>query len=865
MRKTTVGLSYAIKSLAITESPVVYPSVETELGAGEPMDPDIHLQPRRPAPSLDTLLRCRELGERGVRSRNTSKALQDAVERQDLRGLRPVRHLTSVPTIQHLVKNYVFDTLRPVKYQDEFSKDVSTVSWSPNGNMFAAGAVCESDPQSQQYNNPRNLLIGNKNEVRELPEHHVARPVVKSGVNALQSMRECLDPRLFMTVQQVAFSPNSDRLYSAAVDGCVNAYKIRNQNNLESTDSIKLMYKIPHKAAVDFLSISSTGILATGCRYSGRDSIRIVRSRKKGYEQLTTLSPNKITGLATYPSALRWGTGSQFKYLLAGFSCEKEQRYEEDISRDVQGETCLWDVETGARIPMGRSGGAVFDVTWNPVLNCRTAFATATVPNARVNKGTQSVVRLYAPGQGGARASYNMELECPAYDINDVIYCPYDENLVAVGSTDGKAFVWDCRYVDRHQSPQRVLTHGECLSVIPHTKYRWEADTGIRFLSWGENRTRLYTGSSDGVVKCWNPYAADEDMHIKDVASFNSAVMSGSFSPDHAKLLIGTENCRLNLLTVDNQDEAEISMPSLSRFTMHRAFMPANSKEDESVRLQPFLDSGELSLRRMGSLPVRQVVQGPNYTAPGIPTCESHVKRAEAAQAGTSPLKAATLLQEADEVDAEARRERPILRKQAAEFQDALAASLRLSRQQEEQCHLDCAYKPTEDQGYYTLKGDDKHSRSRIPSLLRTERPPATLHAALADSSILQARALRAQLTSPLEAAVLRKQADYLQAFRYVCKECGVLSRTSMCEKCDFKCFRCGNRARVSPRVRVVECEMCGLAWRADVLGYELVREEHREKTKKDVIEVDPVDKEMKKMRDEEMSFYVNSANWGAE
>jgi len=79
---------------------------------------------------------------------------------------------------------------------------------------------------------------------------------------------------------------------------------------------------------------------------------------------------------------------------------------------------------------------------------------------------------------------------------------------------------------------------------------RWSWDTGIRFCSWNQSREGLLTGSSDGVVKEWNIFKATEDAHIKDIVTLNSPVMSGIFSADFTKLVVGEVNRTVTMLEV---------------------------------------------------------------------------------------------------------------------------------------------------------------------------------------------------------------------------------------------------------------------------------------------------------------------------
>lgn len=668
------------------------------------------------------------------------------------------------------LRDYGYSTLGPARYMDDASGDVSTIAWSPNGKFFAAGGVAITDLDCMEYNKPKNLVIGDApaGHVQALPHHRIPRPLVEGGVNATEAMRNSQDPHLYTTVQSVAFSANGRRMYSVSVDHHLNVYKV----SRDSVVKTKLTGRSTHTAPVDLLSVSSMGPVATGCRHSGPGSIQVFP--KTGAPN--GLSANKVTSsMKKFPSALRFGfTHLHSKYLLAGFSCEAERVYEEDDIHDKGGETCLWNVETCQPIELGATNRTVFDLTWNPHASVGSSlFAVASGATGKVNKGMHSVVRLYNPDQDRARAG--LELECPAWDLNDVIYSPLDENIIAAGSTDGKVFIWDTRQVKNDQGPLRVLQHGNPVSVLPHEKRRWEADTGIRFLSWGADHTRLYSGSSDGVVKCWDPYRSNEDKHIRDVVTFRSAIMSGAVSPDFESLLIGEDLSRLNHLTIGNEER---TVKDMEKFVFHED--RATSKSAPSYLgsyavAHDLLESGEIETRQFGALPIRQAVQGPNYKGPfNSDPDASNLRRANAR-----------------------------MQAQAAEQYD----NRQLFFDECSPCHLDCKHTS----GFATqedIDSADSYGRytDRIPEALCQKQRPTKLAAVML--------------------GLIAK-----------CGKCGAAARpaddnskdngqaNALCERCNFSCFRCAKPARISKRKQVIECLECRLAWRIGVLGYELIED----------------------------------------
>ncbi|KAF1353392.1 hypothetical protein BDV97DRAFT_114282 [Delphinella strobiligena] len=668
---------------------------------------------------------------------------------------------TNPRMLQSNITDYAYSTLGPVRYMNDASGDVCTVAWSPRGNLFAAGAIAVIDPDSMQYNKPRNLVIADavNGDVKELPHHKLPRPAVETGANASNAMRSSQDPHIFTTVQSVAFAANGRRMYSVSMDNHLNVYKVH--DNIFRT---KLTGRSQQDAPVELLSVSKSGPVATGCRHSGPGSIAVLS--RKGKTQMNLSASRVTTSMKKYPSALRFGESRHHSHLLlAGFSCEAERIYEEDDVYDKEGETCLWDVNTGQSIELGAMNRNVFDLSWNPhpsITSTSFAVASGVGRLGKVNHGMHSIIRLYAPSQ--TRAKFVLELECPAWDINDVIYSPLDDNLIAAGSTDGKVYIWDLRRIKNDQGPLRVLEHGDSLSVLPHEKKRWEADTGIRFLSWGTDHTRLYSGSSDGVVKCWNPYRSDEDKHVRDVVKFQSAIMSGAFSPNHEDLLIGEDASRLNMLSIGNEDKTVKDMKS---FRVQKEPEPA----EPYAASRELLQSGQIELRPMGAMPIRQAVQGPDYDGPYL-------------------------------LDATLRHNATLFQRKAAQSymkqQEFIAQTGRQSP-----CGLDCAHYHDSAVAQVEISAADDSGRF-------FDRIPGNLHHPTDSGLKALMRGLNAK-----------------------CHKCGAVARAAddgeeakaLCEKCNFSCFRCSMPVHISSRMRVVECENCRLTWRMGVLGYELIEE----------------------------------------
>ena len=110
--------------------------------------------------------------------------------------------------VANAIKARVYTTYGPSKSFTGTSGDVGSVSWAPDGNVFAAGSVCLVDEDNMQYNRPYNLLLGDSDQgiLKELPDHCIERRRAKSGVNSNDAMHRSQDSRLFMTVPAVSFS-----------------------------------------------------------------------------------------------------------------------------------------------------------------------------------------------------------------------------------------------------------------------------------------------------------------------------------------------------------------------------------------------------------------------------------------------------------------------------------------------------------------------------------------------------------------------------------------------------------------------------------------------------------------------------------
>lgn len=293
------------------------------------------------------------------------------------------------------------------------------------------------------------------------------------------------------------------------------------------------------------------------------------------------------------------------------------------------------------------------------------------------------------------------------------------------------------------------------------------SDTGIRFLSWGDNATRLYTGSSDGVVKVWNVVRSEEETFVKDLITADSGIMAGAFSPDRSRLIVGEVNGSINILEV-GRDDCDLKDAEKFKFCPYQEIpdepqQPQTPQNTDSgvASAAELLQTGQMTAISMGSFPVRQAVQGPNYAGPfdyGV--------------------------------------DAPALRKQALQFQYELAHN------PGPQCGIpSCAdplIKITDEE-----RGDSGRSADRIPDELRKHF--------LAFGSNAAAIPGKSRCTNCGRAA----------------RPSDSPSDSALCERCSFACFRCGAASALQSDTDTFTCTTCNRIWDIGALGYECVKESY--------------------------------------
>lgn len=461
--------------------------------------------------STSSLLRCRELGADFTRGRHVRSELRLRASEQ----------------------------ISPWRRWKGASGDVVACAWAPNSKQFAIGATATSNNEDLQYNRPRNLLIGDleSNVINELPDHRVDRPrpdTIPNGPNANEAMYNSLDPMIYTTISSLQFFQKGSGLVTGSHDKKVKVWDVSSSGAATCTRTIE------HDAIVTNVDISKTydALTATAAQCIHK-SIRIYRLDSTGTEYSSFSSPRaeKKKQLELYPECLRWGkTPSTSHVLLAGF-----QQWASNESKD--GDICLWDVNKEDFIALSPTRFSVFTAAWHPLYDFFAVGGAPPTGSTLTHHTTRSVVRTF---DTRSIKRFAIEFECPAVDMQDVTFHPIDRNIVTAGCTDAATYVWDYRkptdYIVKLQH-QRPLTDWD------HTKCQEDADAGVMMTVWGLDSARFYTGSSDGIIKCWNPFRAPEDALIENVADLGANVQSGAFSPDFTQLLVGDSDGGVHILS----------------------------------------------------------------------------------------------------------------------------------------------------------------------------------------------------------------------------------------------------------------------------------------------------------------------------
>ncbi|EER27497.1 WD domain, G-beta repeat containing protein [Coccidioides posadasii C735 delta SOWgp] len=483
------------------------------------------------------------------------------------------------------------------------SNDVLVLSWSPDSTRFAAGAAAQTDDHNMQYNRNNNLLLGDLTvgRLKELPDHRIERPVLDSGPNS-HSTYIMVDPNLYMTVTAMHWTNCGNHLYTASFDKTVKLWDVSSHEDARCINTLRHHGRVQEMAISEF----DNRLVATGC-----DGPSFLLWRAEGDEcsESTHLEFRRDKCAGMTPSSLQWGRTSRTNRFLVGGLTSEDPSNTHDPSKF--GYLTLWQVGEAAVSPLNITPNTqnIFDVAWHPSLNI---FATGcTVPSAARSHGygseTRSLVRIYDPlNSKWAIHCY----DCPALDINQVTFCPADEDYMTASCTDGVTYVWDYR------NPKAILhklRHGEPISDLNQDLRREQADVGVRCSVWGKG-FEFYTGASDGIVKRWDIRLAPEDVFRENVASFNQELMCASMSPDYTNMVFGDASGGIHVISTSPWGRSD---DNFSSFDFERA-PQAKSKDavcEESIsgiqEAAKLISSGELLAH-----PIFGPGQGPHYNGP---------------------------------------------------------------------------------------------------------------------------------------------------------------------------------------------------------------------------------------------------------
>lgn len=569
--------------------------------------------------------------------------------------------------------------------------DISSMSWvSPS--QFICGTTTHSDSHNQQYNKPGNLLLGSTaGTLRAFPDHRIPRPVVSHGDNALESMVESQDPWLFTSVVSSDYDSHHGLAFTSSFDKTVKVWRV-------GEDSMSAVSTWYHEGRVNFVLASkyagrpwpdspnaqtSTGdvaMVATAADVATA-AVRVYKIIPGANQTLQyTFDWYSCTKVhdeeyipsdkwAYFPAAMRWGLAPAVQHLLLiGYSPRSLTDVDDDIPEDKQhtGELCVWDAlrkkQIGVLSAVTRN---VFEVAWHPTLAMFAAATSKGISSDRVEGDVRTQIRIFRPN---AEGQYQVirTLDCFAMDINELnirfvhgspfswcgealltpfsffffLFRPNSHSFayVTASCTNGKVYVWDTAPTSGDK-PKCILEHGPPVEELVGDRER--EDVGVKFTSWATTTGRLYTGSSDGVVKVWD-IRQEGAVFIRDLIECAGPVTFGAFSPDCTRLVVGDGSGRVYLLALDEgeADDHLAPTPGFVNFKISgrqktirrpRPFIPhpeAPAPQDEprqpelgAERAHGYLQRQELQRHPD---PTIGAVQGPNYINCGLFCAELH-------------------------------------------------------------------------------------------------------------------------------------------------------------------------------------------------------------------------------------------------
>ncbi|EPS38969.1 hypothetical protein H072_7273 [Dactylellina haptotyla CBS 200.50] len=494
-------------------------------------------------------------------SRKSSRSWSSLILARQIADERSSYNLqTTQIEVQSIGHRKSLQFLEPYRIFTEGSSDVVDCTWDSNGNHFALACTTYND----MYNRAGNLLLGNvEGDIKFLCGHKTRRPL-NQGNGAI------LDPYLHSTVSSIDFVDGS--LYSSGFDKTVKIWDVKQKQLRRSLRfaapvlRMKMSSKLPHTGAA--------------CLQNGD----VVIFRPSSDDDTDSLSSSLIFHTNEdylEPSTVIWTKAKgRTGWVFVGYDNKGSDKRQLNAHL---GDLRLFDVVNGVEIGSIRPGSTrQFDICLDESEQLLVAGALCG-PAKGPTMDTFSYVRVWDMREQFRKT---LEFTCRHKDINKVTIRTY----VTSSGTSGKSYVWDSR---KGLEPLHTLEHGDSKTPLNSDRDREETDTGVTFASWAADGSLLVTGSSDGLVKVWDPTRSDPFLY--DLAAFDDPVMSGAFSPEGDSLLIGETTGKATLLSYMGRHGPP------EPFVQDRSMLaPIASESEEEVsgvrRAQELLRTGQVVL-----------------------------------------------------------------------------------------------------------------------------------------------------------------------------------------------------------------------------------------------------------------------------
>ncbi|KOS22096.1 Rik1-associated factor 1 [Escovopsis weberi] len=479
---------------------------------------------------------------------------------REIEGNRGFGHMRQYTNFQNEFRNAHEDGMTCIAEFTNCAGDIATTTWVP-GNNIICGTTNHSDTHNQQYNKPGNLLLCSlsRGELRAFPDHRIPRPIVEMGENSTEAMRRSQDPWLYSSVVASDYDEKSNLAFTSSFDGTVKIWNVSKDGS--SMTAIATWHL---GGNVNFVSAAKdgSGRVATAADVPS-EAVRIYTISKEDIANSPFVSfscertdADGSDKWAYFPATMQWGRSPESRHVLAvGYSPRSFSGSDHDIPEDKlqSGNVTLWDAEKGRRLHVTTATTSnFFEIIWHPTLP---RFIAATTPGGlKAVRKIRTQIHIFQRDNSHEDSGYQefQKLDCEAADINELTIMPnsLQHAYITAGCTDGNVYVWDTAQGD---APIHTLKHGHPIDEFHEDRER--EDTGVKFTAWGTTADRLYTGSSDGVVKVWN-VRRRRSPFVRDLLVAPGPISCGAFSPDGTKLVVGDATGRVFLFSVDKRDAA---------------------------------------------------------------------------------------------------------------------------------------------------------------------------------------------------------------------------------------------------------------------------------------------------------------------